>query len=612
MEKPSFHPNLTGKVTPEAKLAIDTLFDRVKSVAKGLDTVKGAILSAADVKGHVGPEASQQLTIAGNNPLNVEGLLGQLSQPQKAAATPVTALPGPQDPLSQNGQIIYFNHRLYWFDASTDPGVWRLLGQTIIIDTHAVRLTNYPAADNPFSIFFETDRTVLFASDGVHWLYVAGEMLGTAAPSTRPVDLGSFDVGFPFHAGDIGETFYWTGNSWGVRTEIPTALYDTHENRTFNGVVDVTSGTHLGYVSGPAFSTAWIGKRIMVGGAIRTVVTIPSGVALTIDGAVPNGAGQLFNLYEYASVNFPKGTMFFESDRTVYYSVRDIALTVTVAGGVNVTVTGGRALDNRWIGAVVDVAGTPSTIFAVISSSSAILAVAVPDGAGQTLTVPSGIWQYASGQYADLLANIPTGFLADDFGFIFYSTDYEHSYRWSFVTGTFVWRYGPGDPGSNWLCAGQKGEAIDGGLWGLCDGSTYTRSTAAGLTTSVVTRNLANGDVIRAGDSPHDPGTSPTWAAGAKTDIETSLFAFGAVTAYEAAHTHDVSLPSDSTDAGAAAPFNFADPSLVTSGPGTPHNHPMSNTDAPQLPHKHDLGADAVINPDGFPPNTGVSWYIRL
>lgn len=60
----------------------------------------------------------KELSAGGKAPLNVQGLIGQLAQPQVAGATVVAALPGPDDPLSQNGSLVEFGGQLYVYDES--------------------------------------------------------------------------------------------------------------------------------------------------------------------------------------------------------------------------------------------------------------------------------------------------------------------------------------------------------------------------------------------------------------------------------------------------------------------------------------------------------------
>lgn len=60
----------------------------------------------------------RELSAGGQAPINVQGLLGILAQPQVAGATVVSALPGPDDPLSQDGSLVSFSGQLYVYDES--------------------------------------------------------------------------------------------------------------------------------------------------------------------------------------------------------------------------------------------------------------------------------------------------------------------------------------------------------------------------------------------------------------------------------------------------------------------------------------------------------------
>ena len=90
--------------------------------------------------------------------------------------------------------------------------------------THAAR----PAATGlvPGTLYYETDRTVLYYGDGSVWHYVAGSTLGTLSPDTRPVGLGASDFGYLFLAGDVLVYYFWNGASW-AKIDPMFALGDT-------------------------------------------------------------------------------------------------------------------------------------------------------------------------------------------------------------------------------------------------------------------------------------------------------------------------------------------------------------------------------------------------
>lgn len=95
----------------------------------------------------------------------------------------------------------------------------------------------------------------------------------------------------------------------------------------------------------------------------------------------------------------------------------------------------------------------------------------------------AGVWKYFYGTMRAALASIPAGLGADDTGFLFYSTNYVRTWRW---TGS-AWDYAPGERLHKEI-AWYPGTLPNG--WALCDGSAVTVSTAAGATASFTTPDL--------------------------------------------------------------------------------------------------------------------------
>lgn len=147
-----------------------------------------------------------------------------------------------------------------------------------------------------------------------------------------------------------------------------------------------------------------------------------------------------------------------------------------------------------------------------------------PTAAPDAPPVPA--WVYTSGVMRDVLANKPTdlGWIATnksiDAGFLFYATDYAHTWRW---TGT-AWEYAPGDRPS-----GEIGwfTAAPGTGWALCNGSAATRSTSVAGTAAFTTPNLigayAKGGSVYSG-----------------TLVGASAGAISGNTADESGHTHAI------------------------------------------------------------------------
>jgi len=101
----------------------------------------------------------------------------------------------------------------------------------LIEDTHANRVTSYPAANYTIGVMFlETDRNVLYEVQlvaGVNtWVYAAGTMVSGFA--SLPNDLGISDNGFTFMASDSGtQTMYgWISPAWIYLGGVHQALTD--------------------------------------------------------------------------------------------------------------------------------------------------------------------------------------------------------------------------------------------------------------------------------------------------------------------------------------------------------------------------------------------------
>lgn len=97
---------------------------------------------------------------------------------------------------------------------------------------------------------------------------------------------------------------------------------------------------------------------------------------------------------------------------------------------------------------------------------------------------------YTAGKMSSALANIPGDLGSNDAGFLFYATDYQHTYYWDGA----VWSYAPGDEGSGFIR--HFTVAPRSGKWQKLDGSTgITESLANGTTALVAFSGLAAGAV---------------------------------------------------------------------------------------------------------------------
>jgi hypothetical protein len=130
-------PNLTGQIPHDADIAIQNLFKRLYAAESEIAKLKSHSRPSPTPALAISPASLSQiqksLQTQGTNPLNVAGLFGVLSQPQKGAATHVTSLPDLKNILSQPGTLIEFKGQIYYFDSSTNPGQWLPLKASAIL-----------------------------------------------------------------------------------------------------------------------------------------------------------------------------------------------------------------------------------------------------------------------------------------------------------------------------------------------------------------------------------------------------------------------------------------------------------------------------------------------
>lgn len=195
-------------------------------------------------------------------------------------------------------------------------------------------------------------------------------------------------------------------------------------------------------------------------------------------------------------------------------------------------------------------------------------------------------WTLLSGIIYGNQNQIPNNFTINEAGVIFGVLDYGHQLVWN---GT-AWNFSPGDPGSKYF-VDTPGTRPNGpvGAWALCDGTAVNilqnDGTLALFTTPNCTTVGGEKTIVEVGSAYTGTPVAaqvPTWQAGAKTDDES-------------AHTHPVPPESFSITIGGgniesgssglifsvASPGTYTGSSAgTTTGPGSPHSHPLSNTNA--------------------------------
>jgi len=151
-----------------------------------------------------------QLQSTGSTPLSISSLQGKAAQTQLASVPDYNSLP----PNAEPGALVVKNGQLYVFGASGAGGVlgmWEtIVGAGALVGTHAQRLADFPATGYAQgTLFYETDRNVVYVVNTGVWIYVAGvdsDLLGS-----RPVDLTVADDGFLFLATESGTLYFWDG-----------------------------------------------------------------------------------------------------------------------------------------------------------------------------------------------------------------------------------------------------------------------------------------------------------------------------------------------------------------------------------------------------------------
>ena len=202
-------PNLVGRCDTLVERAIRELYTTVNKMAGtartpgatnavtkalALGASKGGSSSGGGITGPLGP--------TGNSPF-----------PQNPQFPVLSAIPPAGSPYNLAGTAVLVSGVPYvFYNNAWIP--FQSVG-SILNDTHAHRLANFPATSYAAgTLFYETDRTVVYISDGTDWLFLTGVMHGTLSPDQKPGDLGATDFGFIFNSTDFLHFYEWDGTAW--------------------------------------------------------------------------------------------------------------------------------------------------------------------------------------------------------------------------------------------------------------------------------------------------------------------------------------------------------------------------------------------------------------
>lgn len=513
-----------------------------------------------------------QQALQANSPtaLNLTALPGLLLQPQDASIPVVTTLPG----TAIDGQLAIYRGVIWRFTAI--PRGWTKISTILLLD-YEYNLRNYPAANYaPGVIFVGISTGVIFIEED------------NPNPSWVPV---------------VSETVAYP-----------------HVDRVSTGTLTTSAnnnGSPATLTLGSSFRPEMAGQQISIDGNLYPIAAYVSTSVVTLGVNAGNHNNANF-VFEFPSVNYPGGALFYETDRRLFYYCGDASGSATVSGN-NLVWSTGVLFDPYWTSIVLN--GLNFNIVSVAANRVA-MTIAGPANNGNFVpfSVTRGAWYYAtgifsgnnadqptlvdpnddgmwfwnsdltvmrqatrqfgaidfayrSGVYSAPLASIPGNLsMGGDLNFRFYASDYNHSYIWGGVAG---WNFTDGSA-SNYMQMGGA-NAPYGGLWAPCDGNVTIVALPNGGTANFTTPVMANGSYPVAGPytGNQQNATSPGWGAGAKTDDE-SLHTHGLNTAN--AVTAITFNPGNSN-----ASLNFNTGVFTTSsvtGPGSAHNHNLGSANA--------------------------------
>lgn len=162
-------PQLQGILPPVAEQYILQLYRDVHAQEAGLANIRKALLA---LKLPTFAQVRQELQANGSAPLNVQQLLGRLSQPQLSYVPSYAAVPPLSDPYAQDGALAIVNGRLFRFDLANPPGSYVAIAG-FASGTQASLPT--PSASESGTLFYVTDYRHLLLWNGSAWEWGPGD-----------------------------------------------------------------------------------------------------------------------------------------------------------------------------------------------------------------------------------------------------------------------------------------------------------------------------------------------------------------------------------------------------------------------------------------------------
>lgn len=291
----------------------------------------------------------------------------------------------------------------------------------------------------------------------------------------------------------------------------------------------------------------------------------------------------------YDATLLTTGTLFFESDRNVWYIVEQVggAGTWVYAAGTFRDVFSGRP-------SIADIGGTSSA--GVLFYATDYTHTWRSNGTNWILEVELSAPMRGTITGPDQKPTLGT----NDVGFRFYSTDFDRPYRW---TGT-AWVDGEAAPQRDIVHMCRTAPAGNG--WHLCDGSANIPISKADGTTTTITVPAMNNSTFPRGAAAYSGPAATAAAAPTTVAHHHSVTVPDQNSGDESAHTHQVTIANNidvtllvGTNDGSAA-------QTVTSGAGSAHHHDVPS----QTFNSGDF--TTIVNADGLPKLMDFLPYIRL
>ncbi len=254
------------------------IFQRLQGPAAVSDIYdKVAQLSAQDAL--KSPSTSTTTTVANTTVIDITGASGQASGPQYAFVPNLSLVPSNNPaqgaPYSVDGLLIQVNDQ-FWRYSGSPVYQWQLAGSAtaILVDTHANRVTNYPAAMYPDALFLESDTLLLLQSNSLIWRTIAGTVQDTHANRLTNWPSVQFSTGTVFAETDRTAKYVVANAAGTVNTTVSGTTY----------TVTWQTGNHF-INTGTGFTAAqWpAGTPIVINGVAYTVKAISSNTSLTLN-----------------------------------------------------------------------------------------------------------------------------------------------------------------------------------------------------------------------------------------------------------------------------------------------------------------------------------------